>query len=416
MPNHPGALPYQTIREMLQSGYVAGADERHIQPSSLDLSITDEVYRMRGSYLPRPGEPIKDIITRGALYKASIDYPLERGGIYLIRLNEKLKLPKDIHASVSNKSSSGRIDLRARLLADGLARFDSIPPGYQGSLWIEIAPKSFPVRLHPGDRINQIRFFFGNAKLNALEHRFAFDRHVFLRDKQGQRVDDGHVGQDGITMTIDLMGNGGSNDDSLIGWRSHPGPWSVLDTARFDHDPLDFFEPLYRPKNGELILVPGAFYILATKEKIVVPPHLAAEMAPYDPSKGEFRSHFAGFFDPGFGWHQDDALRGTDAVLEVEAFGHECVVHDGQPICLMVYERMLHTPDQLYGSDLKSNYAGQQGPKLAKWFKSSHPAIQSTPSNIPAAPTDKQPTHSPSTMLVESARPSWENSDRFDLG
>ena len=328
MDSRSGALPYQMIRDMLQSGYVMGASEEAIQPSSLDLTVTDEVYRMRGSYLPRPGEPIKDIIQRGSLYKANLDYPLERGGIYLIRLKETLKLPKDLHAIVSNKSSSGRIDLRARLLADGLSRFDSIPGGYAGSLWIEVAPKSFPVRLHPGDRINQIRFFLGDAKLNALEHRFAYDKDRLLRNKSGATITgDENIVRDGITMTIDLAGDADGSD--IIGWRSHPGPWGVLDTARFDHDPLEFFEPIHRPKNGELTLVPGSFYILVTKEKIIVPPNLAAEMANYDPSKGEFRSHFAGFFDPGWGWHADDALRGTDAVLEVEAFGHECVLHDG---------------------------------------------------------------------------------------
>lgn len=365
MPSRAGALPSQLIRDMLRAGYVQGAQEAHIQPSSLDLSITDEIYRMRGSYLPRPGEPIRDIIARGALYKARLDLPLERGGVYLIKLQETLNLPDNLHAVVSNKSSSGRIDLRARLIADGLPRFDSVPSGYRGSLWIEISPKSFPVLLHAGDRINQMRFHFGDAKLNALEHRFLYDQHRLLRDQQGAPIPaNEHVVQAGVTMTIDLSGG----DADIVGWRSHPGPWGVLDTTKYDHNPRDFFEPIYGSSAQEITLVPGAFYILATKERIIVPPQFAVEMAPYDPSKGEFRSHFAGFFDPGWGWVQEELARGWDAVLEVETYGHECVVHDGQPICLMTYERMLQVPEKLYGAEMNSNYGNQSGPRLAKWF------------------------------------------------
>lgn len=397
MANRPGALPYQMIRDMLQAGYVLGADEQAIQPSSLDLTLTDEAYRLRGSYLPRPGEPVLDIVRRGSLYTATLDLPLERGGIYLIKLKESLKLPPTVHATVSNKSSSGRIDLRARLVADGLARFDNIPAGYAGSLWIELVPKSFPVRLHPGDRVNQMRFFYGDAKLNALEHRLAFDKERLLRDRRGGPLDsDELVTAAGITMTVDLTGENG-----IVGWRSHPGAWNVLDTARFDHDPRDFFEPIYRPRNGELTLTPGAFYVLSTKERIVVPPHLAAEMANYDPSKGEFRAHFAGFFDPGFGWHARDEERGNIVVLEVEAFGHESVLCDGQPICLMTFERMLAQPEKIYGQDLKSNYVKQTGVTLAKWFGTT---------GRTGRRDDEHATH------IEPPTTAWDDLARFDLG
>ncbi|OGL74404.1 hypothetical protein A3E39_00950 [Candidatus Uhrbacteria bacterium RIFCSPHIGHO2_12_FULL_60_25] len=411
MANRPGALPYQMMKDMLQAGYVEGATDDAIQPSSLDLTITDEVYRMRGSYLPRPGEPIRDIIARGALYTANLDLPLERGGIYLIKLKETLKLPKSIHASVSNKSSSGRIDLRARLVADGLPRFDNIPAGYAGSLWIELVPKSFPVRLHADDRVNQIRFFSGEAKLNALDHQFAYDKHRLLRDRRGRPIaSNENIVQDGVTMTIDLVGEDGPAGTAgwtgdVIGWRSHPGAWNVLDTAKYDHDPREFFEPIYQPRNGELTLTPGTFYILATKERIVVPPHLAAEMANYDPSKGEFRAHFAGFFDPGFGWHEEDKERGNIVVLEVEAFGHESVLRDGQPICLMAYERMLATPEKIYGQDLKSNYARQTGPRLSKWFKTG--ADHGPPLDVARGRL--------STDHIVSPPPAWDDLGRYDL-
>jgi dCTP deaminase len=171
MVNRPGAIPYQLIRDMMASGYIRDADEKAIQPSSLDLTLTDEVYRLRGSYLPRPGESVEAIAAHASLYRTNLDLPLEIGGVYLIRLKESLSLPAGLRATSSNKSSSGRIDLRSRLLADGVARYDSIPAGYSGSLWIEIVPKSFHVKLYAGDRVNQIRFFHGESRLSGLEHR-----------------------------------------------------------------------------------------------------------------------------------------------------------------------------------------------------------------------------------------------------
>lgn len=395
MVNRPGAIPYQLVREMMASGYIRDADTAAIQPSSLDLTVTNEVYRLRGSYLPRPGERVEDIAKHASLYKTNLDLPLEIGGVYLIRLQESLELPPSIRATSSNKSSSGRIDLRSRLLADGVSRYDSIPAGYIGSLWLEIVPMSFPVKLYPGDRVNQIRFFHGEARLSSLEHRMMYDRYRLLRDAGGETVrPTDEVIRDGVTMTIDL------SSDGIIGWWAKRGATNILDTHKFDHDPHDFFEPIQKPKNGELTLRPETFYILVTKEKIIVPPTLAAEMANYDPSKGEFRSHFAGFFDPGWGWSDREEDRGTAAVLEVEAYGHESIIRDGQPICLMVYERLLAPPEKAYGQELKSNYTGQSGPRLAKWFKTTESAPKAVQPNLP---------------IVEP-KPLWENSPRYDIG
>jgi dCTP deaminase len=181
MANTSGAIPMQLIRDMMHAGYLVGGSENALQPASLDLTVTDEIYRLRGSYLPRSGEPMADILTRGSLFRHPIERPLEHNGIYLVRLAESLKLPPDIRATASNKSSSGRINLRGRLLGEGVPRFDEIPEGYNGSLWLELIPKSFPVKLHAGDRINQIRFFTGDTRLSPLEHRIAFDRYRLLR-------------------------------------------------------------------------------------------------------------------------------------------------------------------------------------------------------------------------------------------
>lgn len=354
----------QLIREMLAAGYIRNANHGHIQPASLDLTLSDECFRLRGSYLPRSGETVSSLLKSGAMYKHSLDRPLEMDGIYLVRLNETLHLPEDIHANASNKSSSGRINLRGRLLADNVPRFDDIPAGYHGSLWLEVSPKSFPVLVHPGDRINQIRFFHGDARLSPLEHRIAFDRFHLLRGPGGEPITDAnaHVAR-GITMTVDL------STHETVGWQARRTAWNVLDTAKFDHDPHDFFEPVRRPATGEIILHPQAFFILATKERVITPPDFATEMAAYDSSKGEFRSHFAGFFDPGWGWADDATKRGTIAVLEIEAYSHDFVLRDGQPICLMVYEHMLEAPEKLYGAELNSHYSFQTGPRLAKWFK-----------------------------------------------
>ncbi len=365
MPASQGALPYQTIRELMVSGAVRGVtQEAAVQPASLDLSLTDEIYRVRGSYLPRKGESVGDILKRGLLFKHNAEQPLEHNGIYLIKLAESLTLPADIHAATSNKSSSGRINLRARLIADGVPRFDDIPAGYSGSLWLEVSPKSFPVRVHAGDRINQMRFYRGDARLSPTEHNAIFNQYRLLRTLDGKDIanNEDYVGR-GITMTVDL------HSQERIGWRAKTAPEAVLDTAKFDHDPAAFFEDISRPENEELVLHPGDFYILSTRERIITPPEFSTEMVSYDASKGEFRSHFAGFFDPGFGWREKDEERGTIGVLEVECYGHPFVLRDGQPICLMVYEHMLEIPEKLYGSDLKSNYSQQQGPKLAKWFK-----------------------------------------------
>lgn len=359
-----GALPLQSLRTILKTGYLRNGSEQALQPSSIDLTITDEAYELRGSCLPRRGEPIRDLLKQDALRQHDLREPLRKNQIYWIKLAESLALPPNIYATASNKSSSGRINLRGRLLADGVPRFDSVPAGYQGDLWLEVIPKSFSVQVHPGDRFNQLRLFSGEAQLNRFEHQLLFDQYKPLRNTAGEPLlaHEDVLGR-GLTMTIDL------SSLDIIGWQAKPEAHQVLDTHVFDHTPETFFDPVFRSENHELVLHPGTFYILATKEKIITPPEFATEMIAYDASKGEFRSHFAGFFDPGWGWRPTQANQGDIGVLEIEAYGHEFILRDGQPICLMVYEHMLDVPEQLYGTQLASNYQGQTGPRLAKWFK-----------------------------------------------
>ncbi len=363
-----GALPMQHIRQLVTEGFVQQAPESHLQPSSLDLSLSDEVYRMRGTFLPRRGETIRELLQDGALYKTSLDHPLELFGIYLVRLEQTLSLPAAIYAYTNNKSSSGRINLQTRLLVDGTARFDKVPHGYKGELWLEIIPKSFPVKLTKTERLNQMRFSASNATLTTQEHFALLDRSELLCDGSGNalKADMALVDHDGVVMSVDL------SSEEIVGYKCSPTACRVLDYSRRDQDPLEFFEPITRPKNRQYVMKRGDFYIFVTKEGLRVPSNYAAEMAAYDPTKGEFRSHYAGFFDPGFGFGPNGEVRGTPAVLEIFTHDNDFVLRDGQPICKMVYERLASSAEIIYGdTKLASNYYRQSGPRLSKHFKMS---------------------------------------------
>ncbi len=357
-----GTLPYQLLRQAMQSGVIQGAHEEHLQPSSIDLSLSEEAYELKGSYLPRKQETVRDLLKSATLCPHSLEEPLQAHHVYLIRLNETLRLPPELSARTSNKSSSGRINLRTRLVADGVTHFDRLPSGYAGELWLEVIPKSFSVRVHSSDRLNQLRLFTSDARLSPIELRFAYRQYGLLRDSNGQVLSEPDSLQHGLPFSIDL------SSADVVAWRGKVGTNEVLDTRVFDHNPSLFFEPIEPPEQGELVIHPGDFWIFSTKEAVVVPPCYAAEMIAFDPANGEFRSHFAGFFDPGFGWSSDQP-HGAVGVLEVEAYGHDFILRDGQPICLMAYEHVLDIPEKAYGMDLKSNYQWQSGPKLAKWFK-----------------------------------------------
>ncbi len=363
--NFKGALAYQHIKELMNLGHIREGQEENLQPSSIDLSISGEIYRMRGTFLPRPGEKIRDILRSGILFPVSLNQPLELNGIYLIRLNELLDLPENIFAMTNNKSSSGRINLQTRLIVNGVSSFDHVPRGYRGELWLEVIPKSFPVQLNYSERLNQMRFFTGDGRLSDEELRAGHDLHGFLRGAMNEVLPITLSSQQrGLTMSIDLA----SSD--VVGYRCTPTTSRVLDFKGRDHRADDFFEPIHKPHDGQLIMRRGEFYIFVTKEGIRVPREYAVEMLPYDVSKGEFRSHYAGFFDPGWGYGANGEVLGTPAVLEVFTHDNDFVLRDGQPICQMVYEH-LSAPAELYYGDPKlvSNYYKQTGPRLSKHFK-----------------------------------------------
>ncbi len=361
-----GGLAIQHLRDLLAEGAIKQAGEQHLQPSSLDLTLSPEIYRLRGTLLPRRGESVRELLKDAVLFPTSLDHPLELFGIYLVRLDQTLALPPQIAAVTNNKSSSGRINLQTRLLVDGTARFDTVPSGYHGELWLEIIPKSFPVKLSPGERLNQMRFATADSRLTSHEHFALLDRSELLCDLNGNalKADMSLVDHDGIAMSVDLT------SEDIVGYKCSPTACRVLDYARRDLDPLEFFEPIQRPKNRQYVLKQGDFYIFVTKEGLRVPGNYAVEMEAYDPSKGEFRSHYAGFFDPGFGHGLNGEVRGTPAVLEIFTHDSDFILRDGQPICKMTYSRLASPATTLYGDPrLASNYYKQQGPRLSKHFK-----------------------------------------------
>jgi dCTP deaminase len=360
-----GTLAYQHIDSLLTHGHILGAQKEHIQPSSVDLSISDDVYRMKGTFLPRPQERIRDLIEHGSLYKTSLEHPLELNCVYLIRLNESLALPDRIFGRTNNKSSTGRVNLQTRLMIDGVSSFDFVPRGYHGDLWLEVIPKSFPIKLRAGERLNQLRFFTEDTILSEREYREAYQQYGLLRStNQVVLPAPQFTGKQGLTMTIDL------SSQDIVGYKCHPTSGVVLEYARRDYDPLAYFEPIPRPRDGQFIMKRDEFYIFVTKELIRVPNEFAVEMMAYDVSKGEFRSHYAGFFDPGFGFGVNGESLGAPAVLEIFTHDNDFVLRDGQPICQMVYERLLEPTSVSYGDpNLSSNYYRQVGPRLSKHFK-----------------------------------------------
>ena len=367
--NKIGAFPSQFIREIVKSGEMINADEKNIQPASIDLSVSEEGYRMKGAFLPRKDESVREIIKEESLYKIDLNNPLEKNGIYLIKLKESLNLPENIFAFSSSKSSVGRVDLQTRLIVDGYSRFDSIPVGYKGELWLQVIPKSFLIKLNFEDKLNQIRFFNGEAKIGGQEIEKIYSEQKLLFNKNLELANPGEkISRDsngGIVMNINLAGE----NNNIVGYKNLLID-CVLDFSKRDYyNQGDFFEPIYAPKNGKLILEKESFYIFSTKEYIRIPGNLASEMIAYDIYNGEFRSHYAGFFDPGFGYGKNGEIKGRQAVLGIRSYENNFIFRDDQPICRMNFEKLIEPADFVYGEEIGSHYADQSGAKLSKYFK-----------------------------------------------
>ena len=354
-----GVVPSQALRSMIDAGEIAAETDildAQIQPSSLDLRLGNVAYRVRASFLAGEGQTVADRVREFEMHRIDLDggAVLEKGCVYVVPLMERLNLPDGVSAVANAKSSTGRLDLLTRTITDGGVEFDRIPAGYGGPLWAEICPRSFSVLVRPGQRLNQIRFRKGEARLSDTE---LTELHA-----DDPLVDGTPLISDGLGFSVDLS----PKDGTLVGYRAKPHT-GVIDLDRIGHyAPADFWEPLHTDQ-GRIILDPGAFYILVSREAVHVPPDCAAEMTPYMAVAGEFRVHYAGFFDPGFG-HAAAGGAGARGVLEVRCHEAPFALEHGQVVGRLVYEPMAETPDILYGADLKSNYQGQ-GLKLAKQFR-----------------------------------------------
>lgn len=377
--DYTGILPSQKIHEMISKGEITTRlmpfDDDQVQPASIDLRLGDFAYPIDTSFLPGKGvkvlEKLKLLDDQYADFKIDIrnGAVLEKGRVYVIPLLEAINLKSEVAAFANPKSSTGRLDILTRLIADGATSFDQVGEGYKGDLYIEIAPRSFSVVVKTGTRLNQLRFRRTRGEdakaITSADWKKLLDEGQIV-DCSDHEQNTKSIKTGVLPFTVDLKGSGVAGD--IIGYRAKKHV-TRIDLERRDYDPLDYWEPIRFRKSTSLILDPDEFYILMTKEAIAVPPEYAAEMLPYDTRAGEFRVHYAGFFDPGFGWnariHKAGSSRG---VLEVRSHEVPFLLEHGQTVGWLRYERMAARPEHLYGQDIKSNYQGQ-GLKLAKQFK-----------------------------------------------
>lgn len=340
-------------------------DADQVQPASLDLRLGEVAYRVRSSFLPGPDHAVADRIEALKLHELDLRHGavLERNCVYLVPLLESLNLPAGVSATANPKSSTGRLDVFTRVIGDRARGFDVLPEGYSGPLFLEISPRTFPVRVRTGSRLSQMRFRSGETRLTVAEHKALHAAETLVIDANEE------VGE-GVALSIDLKGE---DRNGLIGFRSKRHT-SVIDVDKKDAlDVLDFWEPLINRGSDEFILDPDEFYILVSRESVHVPPNYAAEMVPFDPLVGEFRVHYAGFFDPGFG-HSAAGGTGSKAVLEVRSREVPFLLGHGQTIGRLIYERLAESPDRLYGAGLGSNYQAQSL-KLSKHFRPYPPVV-----------------------------------------
>ena len=370
-PDYPttGLLPSQLLEEMVSNGEIAAStpiSPDQIQPASLDLRLGTMAYRVRASFLPGRNSTVQNKLQNVAMAEVDLSKPalLERGGVYIVPLREELSLPNGFSGKGNPKSTTGRLDIFTRLITDYGEAFEEIRSGYRGKLYAEIVPLTFPVLVREGTRLSQLRIRRGDPVPFDKTLR-DLNRHepiVYSQDESPAKP----LIDDGLRLSVDLQGVGGSG---IIGYRARKDA-PPIDLARVNHYQVsDYWEPLPRNDSRSIVLGQGEFYILTSREKVSISPDFAAEMLAFDPSMGEFRIHYAGFFDPGFGWSQEQRLnKGSHAVLEVRSHDVPSLLEHGQVVARLTYERLLARPARLYGGDIGSSYQSQQL-TLSKQFK-----------------------------------------------
>jgi len=354
-----GILPGHAIEALAASGAITSARpfvEGQIQPASLDLRLGSRAYRVRASFLPGPLRSVEERLSVLGLHEIDLERGavLETNTVYIAEIEEHLALPAGLSAAANPKSSTGRLDVFTRIITDRTDRFDLVAQGYAGKLYAEVSPRTFPVLVRRGSRLAQLRLRSGEARLDDDELASLHARETLVAGGSPSI-------SAGITVSIDLAGS-----SKVIGYRAknHTG---LIDVDRVGaYEARDFWDPL-TARDGTLVLDPGQFYILASKEAVQVPPDTAAEMVPFDPLVGEFRVHYAGFFDPGFGYAGAGG-RGARAVLEVRSREVPFILEHGQIVGRLIFESMLERPKALYGERIGSSYQAQTL-KLSKHFR-----------------------------------------------
>ena len=386
-----GILPVQKLKLLCEAGIISNAEgypieKNQFQPNSIDLRLGEVAHRVRSSFLPE-SETVQQKMDKLHQYSFSIKdgAVLEPNCVYIIPLLEELSLPashyssrkahenglvaneptliseENLSAKANPKSTTGRLDIFTRVITDYSHRFEEIEQGYTGKLYLEVVPKSFPVKVRTGHRLNQLRVRHGHTVLSDQDLLRIHGSDPLLFDGNGEPLSMESVKvNNGLFLSVNLRGN------DILGYKAKKHR-ELIDLDNINHYPItDFWEPITAGGDKHLILEPEAFYIFASKEKCRIPKHLAAEMIAYDTGSGELRTHYAGFFDSGFGGDPED--KGARAVLEVRSHDVPFLIEDGQTFCSMKFEPNTETPDFIYGTDIKSNYQGQ-GLKLGKHFK-----------------------------------------------
>jgi dCTP deaminase len=379
-----GVLPSQRLRDAVFNEWLTGGPWRippeSIQPASVDLRLGEYAWALRCSFLPDSDSTVEEKIEDIAFQKIDLrdGATLERDRPYLVPLIEGLRLPPEIRAKANPKSSTGRLDVFTRVLTDRNNRFDEIAAGYRGALYLEVVPRTFAIRVKTGLALNQVRLMSADARLDDIELR-ALHREVPLlyRDSRPLAAEELSLA-DGLFLSLDVSGS----EQSLVGYRAKKNSLPIDLTRVGALQWRDYWEPVHPERGGRIVLEPEVFYLLLSAEGVSIPPSYAAEMLAYDPTAGELRTHYAGFFDPGFGYSREGAARGSRAALEVRARDVSFMVEHRQPVCKLAFERMAGEPDVLYGADVGSNYQGQET-MLSKHFTGR--------ANAPADPAPRDP-------------------------
>jgi dCTP deaminase len=364
-----GVLPIQSLRQAVEAGVIGadgdGVPDHNLQPASLDLRLGSTAYRMRCSFLP-DAQTVMDKASRYIVDEFDLrgdGAVLETNRPYLIPLQERLDLPKAVRGKANPKSSTGRVDVFTRVISDKSFRFDEIDAGYSGPLYLEVVPLSFPVRVSEGLTLSQLRLSVGRADLDDVEIRAQHEASTLLFSG-GQPIPKSrfHLA-DGMFLSLDIRGGPGRH----VGYSAREYTLPLDLTRRTPVDAAAYWEPVFPEPGDCVVLAPRRFYLLMSHEAVRIPPTLASEMTAYDPTSGELRTHYAGFFDPGFGWDPEERFRGSRAALEVRAHDVPFMIEHRQRVCKLTFEHMLDVPDRLYGQAIGSSYQRQEE-TLSKHF------------------------------------------------